>query len=414
MRFALLIAVAAGNAFAADSPAATEILAKASRQGDLKMVQTILDAGFNPNLPDKYGQTALYYATAFNRLEIVQALLAHHADPNALAGKGVGAFPGSPLEYAVSLGNLRITSMLVAAGARMDAKDPQGRTVLHYSGCRIEMTQFLIREGADVNARDSQGSSPLDLAVQSGCLDNAAILIAHGARLNEVSGKTGATPINEAAWSGNAPLVQFLLNFNPDLGIPDRQGYRPLENAMRMGKEDSALLLLEAELKQPKPREFLEHTLDTAISKDEALLVAVLLRHGLPLNTPTLSGSTPVDKAALQGAIKVVRLLLENNADPNSALEDASLKGFPTIVSALLDHGARVNQVNAGSGSTALYAAASFGKADVVRLLLEHGANPSLCGSNHKSPYQAAAENGHVEIAVEILSHGGAKMCAAQ
>ncbi len=382
------------------------------------MAETILDGGFNPNLPDKHGQMPLFYAIAFNHVDVVQALLARRGDPNVVNGKGVGNFQGSALEYAVSLGNLRLASILLAAGARLDAKDPFGRTVLHFAGCRLDLTGLLLREGAEVNVRDGEGSSPLDHAVQRGCLDEAAILVAHGARINEVNGKTGATPVNEAAWRGNAPLVQFLLNFNPNLGIRDKQGYRPLENAMRMGREDSALFLLEAELKQPPPVQYLEQTMEAAIQKDEALLVGVLLRHGISSNGPLLSGATPVDQAALVGAVKVVTVLLENHADPNAGgntggtpLEDASLKGFAPIVAALLDHGARVNQINSGTGSTALYAAASFGKADVVRLLLERGANPSLCGSKQKTPYAVAVENGHSDIATEILNHGGTKSC---
>ena len=43
---------------------------------------------------------------------------------------------------------------------------------------------------------------------------------------------------------GIRAVVQYLLQFHPNLEIPDKKGYGPLENAIRMGKEDSALLLL--------------------------------------------------------------------------------------------------------------------------------------------------------------------------
>lgn len=95
----------------------------------------------------------------------------------------------------------------------------------------------------------------------------------------------------------------------------------------------------------------------------------------------------------------------------NSPLEDASLKGFDAIAGTLLDHGAMVNRTNRDSGTTTLYSAASFGKGNVVELLLKRGANPNLCGKNHKSPYQAALENGYSQIATQIQNHGGAKSC---
>ena len=77
----------------------------------------------------------------------------------------------------------------------------------------------------------------------------------------------------------------------------------------------------------------------------------------------------------------------------------------------LLDHGALVDRINSGSGTTALYAAASFGKAAIVNLLLERGANPHLCGGNRRSPYQAAMDNGYTGLAAQIQSHGGAAGC---
>jgi ankyrin repeat protein len=185
-----------------------------------------------------------------------------------------------------------------------------------------------------------------------------------------------------------------------------------------MGKEDSAVLLLEAEPKEQQTPQFFGKTMDAAIKRGESVLVETLLRHGAIANVLLPSGNTPLDAAASAGASKIVHILLDNNADPNisgrnesTPLEDASLKGFDSIAGMLLDHGALVNRLNSGSGTTALYAAASFGRGEVVKLLLERGANPSLCGNNRKSPYQAALENGYSEVAAQIGKHGGARSC---
>jgi uncharacterized protein len=130
------------------------------------------------------------------------------------------------------------------------------------------------------------------------------------------------------------------------------------------------------------------------------------------------SGLTPLDAAASGGAIQSSRVLLGNGADPNasgrngtSPLEDAALKGFGAIANMLLDHGALVDQLNSGSGTTALYAAAAFGKSEVVDLLLRSGGNPNLCGRNRKTPYQAAVENGYPDVASQIQNRGGTKAC---
>ncbi|MES1260156.1 MAG: ankyrin repeat domain-containing protein, partial [Acidobacteriota bacterium] len=349
---------------------------------------------------------------------VVELLLTRHADPNAPLTDS--PFPATPLEYAVEYGSVRTASLLLAAGAHPDAKRPGGRTALHLAvaGRRLDMLQFLIERGFDLNARDADGTSPLDDAVWHGSLDTAAILLAHGARLNEPHPQTGATPINEAAWQGNTSVVRYLLQFRPDLQIPDKRGYSPLDNATRRGKEASALLLLEAEPKERQTPQFFGRAMDAAIGKDESLLVEALLRHGAGANDILPSGSTPLDVGVSAGAARAVRVLLENSGDPNrggrngtSSLEEAALKGFESIARMLLDHGARVNQVNTGSGTTALYAAASFGKGDLVKLLLDRGANPALCGSSRKTPYQAALDNGYADVATRLRNQGGAGSC---
>jgi ankyrin repeat protein len=401
---------------------ATEMLAKASRLGDLKSAETLVSAGVDPNLPNRSGRTPLYYAALFNRNEVAALLLAHAADPNIRAGSGApdGEFPQTPLQIASAMGNLHLASMLTAAGARVDAKAGTGRTALHFAvvGSHLDIIRFLLEKGADINARDADGTSPLDDAAWRGHLEAAAILLAKGARLNEAETKTGATPINEAAYRGQTQLVRYLLQFGPNLAIPDKRGYIPLENAIRMGNADPALLLLEAAAQEQKTPDFLNKMLGAAVKKDESIVVEALLQQGARANDTLASGATPLDAAASEGAVKIVRVLLNAGANPNrigrdgtSPLEDACLKGFYSIAEMLLDNGALVNQVNGGSGRTALYAASSFGKSDVVNLLLKRGADPNICGKGQGSPYKTALENGYSEIAAQLQRHGGSRGC---
>jgi ankyrin repeat protein len=401
---------------------APEMLAKASRLGDLKSAETLVSAGVDPNLPNRYGRTPLYYAALFNRNDVAAFLLAHAADPNIWAGSGApgGEFPQTPLQIAAAMGNLHMASMLTAAGARVDAKAEAGRTALHFAvvGSHLDIIRFLIERGADVNARDADGISPLDDAVWRGYLEAAAVLLAKGARLNEAETKTGATPINEAAYRGETQLVRYLLKFSPNLGISDKRGYTPLENAIRTGNADPALLLLEAAAQEQKTPEFLNKMLSAAVKKDESVVVQALLQQGARPNDTLASGATPLDAAASGGAEKIVRVLLNAGADPNRSgrdgtrpLEDACLKGFYSIAEMLLDNSALVNQVNDASGRTALYAAASFGKSDVVNLLLKRGADPNICGKGQGSPYKTALENGYADIAAQLQRHGGSNAC---
>ncbi len=385
--------------------------------GDLKTAESLLSAGLNPDSRDRFGRTLLINAATFGDNNIASLLLTYHADPNAPTKRKPNAdqFPATPLQCAARTGNLQMAGLLIDAGAEINATGGEaGSTPLSFAVrfSHLDMLRLLIEKGADVNVRDAEGASPLDYAAWHGSLDMVAMLLAHGARLNESATHTGATPINEAAYRGHTALIQYLLQFHPNLEIPDKKGYGPLENAIRMGKEDSALLLLEPEAKLSND------AVEIAIKRDESRLIRELLRHKEGGGATLKSGFTPLDLAASTGSVNVTRVLLESGADANAAsrngstpLEDASLKGFELIVALLLEHGAQVNQVNSDSGTTALYAAAAFGRDEIVKLLLERGADPSLCGRNGKTALQAAVENGFGGAAGLLRKRGGHGAC---
>lgn len=364
MRWLLLSLALFATALRGQGNSANELITKAARLGDLRSVESLLSAGVDPNVSDQDGRRPLYYAASFNHNEVAALLLAHHADPNKWAGSRTpgSEFPQAPLQIAAYMGNLNLASLLVSAGADVNAQTQTGRTALQFAvvGSHLDLIRFLIEKGADLSERDAEGTSALDDAVWRGSLEATAILLAKGARLNEAETKTGATPINEAAYRGETQLIHYLLQFGPNLGIPDKRGYTPLENSIRMGNMDSAILLLDALAPGQKTPEFLKRMLSAAIKKDQSAVVGALIQHGVRVNDPLESGATPLDAAAAGGAANVARVLLAAGADPNrsgrdgaSPLEDACLKGFYSVAELLLENRALVNQVNEGSGRTA-------------------------------------------------------------
>ena len=84
--------------------------------------------------------------------------------------------------------------------------------------------------------------------------------------------------------------------------------------------------------------------------------------------------------------------------DVSTPLMAASYKGFKDIEQ-LLECKARVNNRHK-KDTTALYLASDKGHTEVVRILLEHGADPNLTefGSAKWSPLMVACSKGHTDI----------------
>ena len=74
----------------------------------------------------------------------------------------------------------------------------------------------------------------------------------------------------------------------------------------------------------------------------------------------------------------------------------ASLKGHVDVVRMLVEHGADINKAK-NTGATPLFMASSKGHVDVVRVLVEQGADIAKTWDN-KTPLQQARQNNHPEI----------------
>jgi cytohesin len=123
-------------------------------------------------------------------------------------------------------------------------------------------------------------------------------------------------------------------------------------------------------------------------------------------------------KAAENGNLIKVQTALENGANPNAKnnnngstpLHIAAYKGHVEIVKILLDRGADLNAKD-NTGHAPLHWAAIEGHVDVVRVLLDRGANPNAKNNTGHTPLHNAAYFGHVEI-VKILLDRGADLNA--
>ena len=122
------------------------------------------------------------------------------------------------------------------------------------------------------------------------------------------------------------------------------------------------------------------------------------------------AGSTSLMIACCNNDTDIVKLLLENSADPNiqsnlgfTALIYASCVGGIDCVKMLLDHNADINLKKYSSGSSALFFASYTGNLKLVKILLEQkDINFNIQRNDGVTPLFIASQNGHLEI-IEIL-----------
>jgi hypothetical protein len=103
------------------------------------------------------------------------------------------------LHFAAAYGRADIVTVLLDAGADLLARDVKGETPLHAAArsSRGDTPSVLLAHGASVDLWDEDGNTPLHAAAQNGNLMGAALICAYGASLEERN-EEGRTPLEEA------------------------------------------------------------------------------------------------------------------------------------------------------------------------------------------------------------------------
>jgi ankyrin repeat protein len=301
------------------------------------------------------------------------------------------------LAKAIRDGDVKAVRAHLDGGADVNARDADGNTplLLAASHAGADCVELLLKKGADVNAANKAGATALIRAATN--YDKARLLIDAGANI-QVKTELGKTPLTLAARRyGNSKAVKLLLDKGADANEHNPQGTSPIMVAAACGDLDTVRLLV-------------QYGADVNDLAPVAQVSQTELR-------------TPLGWAAFRNDVPMVRYLLERKADPNQAapfgtpLTFAAWHDSLEAAEVLLAHGAKVDARNL-YGMTPLHWAAGTEspRADLVKLLLKHGADPNAEFGERYDPFlgvpQTArlfAEKRGPTAIVEALAAAGAK-----
>lgn len=395
-----------------------------------KSLAVILKGSIDVNSTDNFcKRTPLLWAAA-EGIQVVQLLLEHGADIELADWD-----ESTALLVAIKMGHEQIARLLIDKGAKINARNRLNHTPLSYAievARNESIAKFLVEKGACYD-KDYHGyyQSPLDAAITFGMEDLVRLLLNEGYDLSSNDHFT-VTPLFSAIEYGHKSLVRLLLQNGVDVNASSYSGYNALFHAIRF--EDVNVLKLLLLHGGNIDAEWLGSSLlDFAIWCKHMDAARLLLAWGLGFDKigPRAARFTLI--AVEDGKdtdLKMLRreCLLRNDCaeDGQTTLSIAAEKGFKCAVELLLDAGtdieARANYeptwykssrhgftMRRGYDQTALSLAARNGHEDVVKLLLDKGADIESRNSLGCTPLCLAVLNGH-ESVIHLLLEAGANI----
>lgn len=354
------------------------------------------------NLAAGGGEPTVVEAAKARDGNALRALIAARADVNEAQGDGATA-----LHWAAYWNDTEAAELLLGAGADPNAANDLGVAplLLACQNGNADLVARLLEVGADVEARPESGETALMAAARSGAIRVVRSLLSRGADLDAKGTDREQTALMWALAEGHLEVARLLVDLGARVDVGSKSGFTPLLFAARQGNLASAQMLLAAGADVNQEAEDGSRALLVATLRGHTDLAIHLLQEGADPNASGTgytalhwaSGSWQTEMTGPLGILvpenhewsamaglrsrktDLVRALLDHGADPNALLEKQPPRVGYTVFS------------RRPSGSTPYYLAAMADDAKVMALLVERGADPLLAARNGMTPLMIAS-----------------------
>lgn len=252
--FSLLFFIFSGFAsmWAQDSSASEKLFSVHNPDEAERLIRN----GAKVNSRNKSGETPLYSAALWGKLEVAKVLVKHGALIDARDNRK--CTPLHVVAFTEGRSDFGIAELLINHGANVNARDISGLTPLHGAAIygRTPLAQLLIKNGAKVTAKDNKGLTPLHYTSEyiTSIDDNVnmvKLLINSGASVNSAD-KSGYTPLHKLAQSriaaGNGKIAidvaRVLLRNGADINARVTSGKDKGKTPLKLAKENKFVLMV--------------------------------------------------------------------------------------------------------------------------------------------------------------------------
>ena len=377
-------------------------------------VQVLVQAGCPISISNTAGRRPIHIAVSQGFIPVVKYLMS------------LAPHDGLPLDLLASVSLRRNSSsmvrLLVDHGANTTHVDLAGNGLLHHvmqfsdeEEC-LEATQVLVQAGCHHFALNDSRETPLHAAVKRGFVSVVDYLISNDVPIQLPPDILSFVAIGRPLFDLNSGVLSFVAIGKPWFGFNSGGSSRVYEGLCKW-KEMVASLIRGA---NPRTREVNEgtlvhYTIDIRLlSETECLkVIRVLVEAGCRTSVPNADGTLPIQIAVARGLPSIVEYLLSHHTPVPPDILLTAVKAqhatshwhLPRMITLLVQNGADVS-VCAANGDSILHVASAWGKywlhvdplLEVVKILVMEGCDPCVLNSKGHTPLEVAVAMGYAEV----------------
>ena len=350
-------------------------------------------------------------AIASNNLQEVKALVSNGADIHMKDGKYSKSGGFSLLHYAVQANDKEIFDYFVSLGVSLHVENKLKTSLLHLASKHnsIDIAKFLIAENFNINEKDYHEKTPF---LKAKSIEMIQLFLDNGADINTTT-KGGYSLLHNLIDDKYIDVVKFLLDNGIDTSL---QTTRKKETALDIAidyEEEACIKLLKNYGVQKSPFLVSQKVIFDAVEKGDLEKVKELIESGIDINIQDDSGDTLLIVALENKHTEIAYYLLDNGANADVlgfdnhialhvAVELNDLKCLDAVLSKTTD----LEVLSYGEFGTPLHTACFGSNEEVVRKLLDKGADIDALDNYARTPLHIACMEYQESLANFLISNG--------